>query len=344
MGTQSYGVFLAYYLENRIYPSATSVDFAFIGSLNFTMSMLASPVVTVMAREYGIRVPMSIGILFQTAGFVAASFATKIWHLYLTQGMLVGLGLGFTWIPSIAILPQWFRRRRSLANGITSAGSGIGGLMFSLATRAAISHISLAWALRIIGILSGFMNILATIAVRSRNHVIQPKQHPFDVVLLRQYEVLLILAWAFASMLGYMTLLYSMSDFARSIGLDSSQAATVTAFLNLGAALGRPFIGVLSDKYGRIETAGYSTFLCAVLIFAIWVPATSYGLTSFFAIVTGAVFGVFWPVSHTHSQPKMSVLSLYADHCSYMRRNYRTQTATVVAITLLDGGCVANNL
>lgn len=295
---KSYGVFLGYYLENDIYPSAAPTDFAFIGGLNFALAMLASPVVTIMARQYGIHVPMSIGILLQTAGFITASFATQIWHLYLTQGALVGLGVGFTYIPSIAILSQWFHRRRSLANGISAAGSGIGGLIFSLSVRAAISDISLAWSLRIAGLVSGFMNILATIAIRSRNHVIQPKQHPFDRVLLQRYEVLLVLSWAFVSMLGYNTLLFSMSDFARSIGLNDSQAATVTALLNLGTALGRPFIGVTSDYFGRIETAGSMTFVCAVSVFAIWLPATSYGVTILFVIINGAVLGVFWVVSH----------------------------------------------
>jgi MFS family permease len=274
------------------------MDFAFIGGLNFAVAMLASPIVTVLARQYGIHLPMSMGIAFQTGGFIAASFSTQIWHLYLSQGILVGLGVGFIWIPSIAILSQWFQGRRSLAYGIAAAGSGIGGLVFSLAVRAAISHISLVWALRIAGVISGVMNILATIAIRSRNHIVLPEQHPFDRTLLRRYDVLLVLAWSFISMLGYITLLYSMSDFARSIGLDESQAATVTALLNLGTALGRPFIGILSDRFGRIEAAGGMTFVCGLSVFAIWLPATSYGVTIFYVIANGAVLGVFWPVSY----------------------------------------------
>jgi predicted MFS family arabinose efflux permease len=163
--------------------------------------------------------------------------------------------------------------------------------------RASISNLSLSWSLRLTGLVSGFMNLLATVAIQSRNHKVQPKQHPFDRALLRRHEVLLVLAWSFVSMLGYITLLFSMSDFARSIGLDDSQAASLTALLNLGTALGRPFIGVLSDRFGRIETAGFMTLLCSVSVFAIWLPATSYGVAIFFVIVNGAVLGVFWVVS-----------------------------------------------
>jgi MFS family permease len=313
IGAQSYGVFLGYYLENRIYPAATPTDFAFIGGMNFSVAMLASPVVTVVVRRnpFGIHLPMLMGVGLQTAGFITASFATRIWHLYLSQGVLVGLGVGFTYIPSIAVLSQWFHRRRSLANGISTAGSGIGGLVFSFLVRAAISNVSLAWALRITGLVSGFMNILATVAIRSRNHIIHPKQHPFDMGLLCRYDVMLVLAWAFVSILGYITILFSMSNFASSIGLSESQSANVTAFLNLGTALGRPFIGVTSDYFGRIQTAGFITLLCALLVFAIWIPATSYWVTILFVIVNGAILGVFWVVSHLPSRRSFLGLTSY---------------------------------
>jgi len=107
----------------------------------------------------------------------------------------------------------------------------------------------------------------------------------------------LALAWGFVSMFGYVILLFSLSDFARSIGLGSGQAAAITALLNLGTAVGRPVVGLASDKFGRIETAGSVTFLCFVSVFAIWVPATSYGATICFAIINGGILGVFWMVS-----------------------------------------------
>jgi MFS family permease len=98
-------------------------------------------------------------------------------------------------------------------------------------------------------------------------------------------------------MLGYIVLLFSMSDFAVSIGLSQRESANITGFVNLGTALGRPFIGVLSDRYGRIEVAGLLTLVCSVSVFAIWLPAESYGVTILFAVIIGAILGVFWVVS-----------------------------------------------
>jgi hypothetical protein len=50
--------------------------------------------------------------------------------------------------------------------------------------------------------MSGFMNILANGVLHSQNHIIQPKQRPLDRALLRHYDVMLVLAWSFASLLG----------------------------------------------------------------------------------------------------------------------------------------------
>lgn len=40
--------------------------------------------------------------------------------------------------------------------------------------------------------------------------------------------------------------------------------------------------------------AAAMTFLCAIFSFAIWIPAQSYGVLIFFALLGGAVAGTFW--------------------------------------------------
>jgi len=261
------------------------------------MAMIVAPFVTIFARKLGTQLCIAFGAVLLAAGFISASFTSQVWQLYLSQGVLVGFGVGFTYVPSVAILSQWFHKKRSLANGIGAAGSGVGGLIFSFATEAMISNISLAWSLRITGIVCGIMNLTAAVFIRSRNEIINPPQRAFDTKLLFRYDVTLLLAWAFISMLGYITILFSLSDFARSIGLSDTEAAAISAFLNLGTAVGRPFIGIISDHYGRMETAGTLTFACGITCFALWLPATSYGMTTFFAIINGAILGVFWVVS-----------------------------------------------
>ncbi|KAI9775836.1 MAG: hypothetical protein M1835_005682, partial [Candelina submexicana] len=290
----SYGVYLAHYLSTNIFPSATPLDFAIIGGFNFSMAMLAAPAVTITARWWGTQVPMLIGVILLTVGFVSASFATHIWQLYLSQGIMVGLGGGFTYLPSIAVVSQWFRKKRSLANGITAAGSGIGGLIFSFVTQVMIDKISLAWSFRITGIVVCITNLIATLLIRNRNETIKPAQRAFDTNLLRRYDVSLLLTWSFISVLSYLAVLFSLSDYAQSIGLSSSQAAAISAFSNLGTAIGRPLIGIASDHYGRMEVSGILTLVCGLSCLAIWIPARSYGLLIFFALSNGANLGIFY--------------------------------------------------
>lgn len=52
---------------------------------------------------------MLIGAVMFGGGYISASFATRIWHLYLSQGTLVGLGVGFIYVPSIAVLSSMVR-------------------------------------------------------------------------------------------------------------------------------------------------------------------------------------------------------------------------------------------
>jgi MFS family permease len=258
--------------------------------------MIVAPMVTALVGQRDIHTPMLIGIALQTIGLIAASFAQRIWQLFLTQGALVGLGIGCTYISTMGVLSQWFCKRRSLVYGLAAAGMGVGGLIFSFGSRWIISTLGLGWSLRITGMVSGAVNLLATFLIKSRNSQILPRHHGFDTKLLCRYDVLLHLSFAFVSMLGHIVVLFSLSDFGHSIGLTDGQAASVTAFLNLGIALGRPFIGILSDRFGRIETAGTLTFICGLSIFLFWIPATSYWGCILFAFINGPVFGVYWVV------------------------------------------------
>lgn len=98
---QAYGVYLSHYLSENLFPNANAIDFALIGGFNFSISMLVAPIVTILARRYGIKVPMIIRAALFSAAHLSASFSTRIWQLYLSQGILLGFGIGFTYIPAL---------------------------------------------------------------------------------------------------------------------------------------------------------------------------------------------------------------------------------------------------
>lgn len=293
---QSYGVYLSYYLSHQSYPDASDVDFAFIGGLNISMAMVVAPLATYLARGCGPRRVMVAGALLHTTGFITASFSSQVWHLYLSQGISIGVGIGLIYIPSLPVISQWFSTRRSLANGLSASGSGFGGTLFSWTTALMLKRIGPAWTLRATGLVTFTANSLAIVLIRHRNYIIKPPQLALDIRLLRRVDMLLLLSWSFLSMLGYVVLLFSLPDFATSIGLTQTQATDIAGFLNLGTAIGRPIIGTLSDRYNRIGTATMITLICSLSCIAIWLPATSYALAVFFSIICGATLGVFWMV------------------------------------------------
>ncbi len=230
----SYGVFLAHYLSANTFPGATALDYAFVGGLSISIALLVSPIATICTRKYGTQTTLGIGILLETAGLLGASFAFQIWHLFLSQGLAFGLGMGFLFVASVGVVPQWFSKRRSFANAIGTAGSGIGGLIYSLGTNAMIQSIGLGWAFRVLAIVACVVNTICTILIRDRNKAVGSVHMAFDTKLFKRVELLLLLGWGFFSMLGYIVLLFSLPNYARSIGLSAAQGSVIGAVLNLG--------------------------------------------------------------------------------------------------------------
>ena len=290
----SYGIFLSYYLDNNYYPGATSLEFAFVGGLSISQALFISPLATYITRVYGTNTTLLTGVFFETLALIGASFTHQVWQLFLTQGVCFGFGMGFLFVGSVGIIPQWFTKKRSLANGIGTAGSGLGGMMYSLATNAMIDSLGVEWAFRILGILACAVNVICALLMRDRNKAIGAVQLAFDYKMFKRPEFWLILGWGFFSMMGYITLLFSLPNYAVSIGLNARQGSIIGAVLNLGQGLGRPVVGVFSDKAGRINLAGACTFIGGLFCFVIWIFAKSFGVLIFFAIAVGTVAGTFW--------------------------------------------------
>jgi len=59
-----------------------------------------------------------IGWLICIIALLASSFATKVWHLMLTQGFLYGVGVVILYYPVLSIVNEWFVKRRGLAYGL----------------------------------------------------------------------------------------------------------------------------------------------------------------------------------------------------------------------------------
>ena len=111
---------------------------------------------------------------------------------------------------------------------VATAGSGLGGMTFSLATNAMIQSLGVGWAFRILGILSFTVNSVCALLMKDRNKAIGSSQLAFDVRFFKKIEFWLTLGWGFFSMLGYIVLLFSLPNYALSVSFRTgvSEAAT----------------------------------------------------------------------------------------------------------------------
>ncbi|CAG8178348.1 unnamed protein product [Penicillium salamii] len=290
----AYGVFLAYYLSHEIFPDASRLEYAFVGSLSLTTMFLVSPIATMSTLRYGIRKTMFAGVIFETASLICASFASQIWHLFITQGIMFGLGMGLLFIPVASVVPQWFTTKRSLASGVSLSGAGLGGLVYSLVAEAMIRNIGLSWAFRVIGLLAFCVNTTCVLLIKDRGQTSKSRQVTMRIAFFKRLDFNLLVGFGFFTVLGYFILIYSLASYGVHIGLTSSQASLVSGIFNLSQAVGRPLIGYFSDAVGRIKMAGLTTFAAGLIALAVWVNSQSYGLLMFFAVADGLFAGNFW--------------------------------------------------
>lgn len=285
----SYAVFLAYYLRAGAFEGASDIAFAFVGGLSISIALAVSPIATIMVREYGTRNTILLGTAIETVAFIGASFTTQMWQLILSQGIAFGLGMGFIFVASVGIVPQWFVKRRSLANGLAAGGSGFGGVVYSLATNAMIKNIGLPWAFRILALVVLVVNCGCALVVKDRNKQLKAVQVAFHTALFKRPEYILLVLWAFFSILAYIIVVFSLPDYCQTVGLSATQGSIIAALYNLSQGLGRPLIGLLSDSCGRINVAGLGTLISCVTAFTLWIFAGPF----FGGIIVFSLFGVF---------------------------------------------------
>ena len=99
-------------------------------SFGFLLSGAIAPLVGRIMDRYGPRVVLLSGACLMGGGLLLAPMIAVPWHLYLTLGALVSVGVNLMSFTAQSLyLPHWFVRRRAFAIGIAFSGVGVGAVV-----------------------------------------------------------------------------------------------------------------------------------------------------------------------------------------------------------------------
>ncbi|KAI8643909.1 major facilitator superfamily domain-containing protein [Parasitella parasitica] len=241
---------------------------------------------------------MLVGTIVSPLALILASFATELWHVYLSQGILFGIGSAFVFSPSVTLPSQWFTAKRALATGIAVSGSGIGGVCLSPMTQRLIVSIGYQNTLRVQGAF-GFGLLCVSTALATSRYRPPPSlnsknrwYHVYDSSLISRRFVLL-LGFSFFVPFGYVAPFFLAPQYVQSIGLDASTGAAMISVMSAANAVCRITLGYLADRTGRFNTMFSCTFLAGLFTMLIWQFSTSYSIFVAYCVLYGLTAGGF---------------------------------------------------
>lgn len=121
----AFGVYQTYY-EIGFLSNQSPSNISWIGSIQAFLLMIVGAVTGPLYDAGYFYYLISTGSFLVTFGLMMTSLCTEYWQVMLAQAICIGLGCGCIFVPSIAILPQYFAKRKAFATGIAASGSGLG--------------------------------------------------------------------------------------------------------------------------------------------------------------------------------------------------------------------------
>ncbi|OGP63116.1 MAG: MFS transporter [Deltaproteobacteria bacterium RBG_13_47_9] len=271
---------------------------------------------------YGARIVVFLGGLVLSVGFIMAGFTeTKAW-LYISYGVIAGLGGGMIYVPPITIAPRWWPDRRGLATGCAVVGLGLGSFVMGPLATAIIESSSWRFVFWYVGIAMGLMAILASYTLVNpppewvpnglQSQDIKKQQNEGEDYTFRETVRtssfwLLYLSYFCGSFAGLLVIGH-IAGYGRDAGLTAMQAGWAVSALAACNSATRIITGLLIDKAGTkaIFLAHFSLQAVAIgLLFPL--GSIYWGLWLIAALIGwnyGALFTLFPATCASYFGPK----------------------------------------
>ncbi|XP_048221106.1 monocarboxylate transporter 4 [Perognathus longimembris pacificus] len=245
-------------------------DTAWISSILLAMLYGTGPLCSVCVNRFGCRPVMLVGGLFAALGMVAASFCRSILQVYLTTGVVTGLGLALNFQPSLIMLNRYFSERRPLANGLAAAGSPV--FLCALSPLGQVLQDRYGWRGGFL-ILGGLLLNCCACAALMRPLVAAappgggPPRQARRLLDLRVFRDRGFVVYALAAsimVLGLFVPPVFVVSYAKDLGVPDTKAAFLLTILGFIDIFARPTAGFIT---GLQKVRPYSVYLFSFAMF-----------------------------------------------------------------------------
>lgn len=216
------------------------------------------------------------------------SLATKYWQVVLAQGIVVGLGNGCLWVPSVAILPQYFSTRKALANGIAAAGSSCGGVIYPIVFHQLQRRVGFGWATRTIAFIA-LGTLSFSISVMKQRIMPKQKRKLIELEAFKEAPYALYSVAMFLAFMSFYGPIYYIQPYAISTGITSPAFGFyLLPILNALSVPGRVIPNFIADYVGPLNVYIPASFMSGVMAL-VWI-----GVHNMSGIITFACFYGFF--------------------------------------------------
>ncbi|CAF4711404.1 unnamed protein product [Rotaria sp. Silwood1] len=101
-----------------------------VGSVPCGVYLLVGPIVSGLANRYGCRPIIIIGSIGAAACMSLSTLSPNVSAMIIIYGVFGGIFFGMVYLPSVVMVSFYFDKKRAIANGLVTAGTGIGALSF----------------------------------------------------------------------------------------------------------------------------------------------------------------------------------------------------------------------
>ncbi|KAF1976816.1 MFS general substrate transporter [Bimuria novae-zelandiae CBS 107.79] len=300
----AFGVFQEHYASAGHF-SDDSKGIAAIGTTATGIVYFASPLVIGFTGTFPhlVRHFSAIGLSLMLLGIVSASYATSVWQLILTQGVLYGIGGSLLYLPAIVYLDEWFVRRKGLAFGIMWAGTGTGGMLIPLLMTWFLEDYGFRTALRVWAIISAILLFPTLFLLKGRLPVQRPGagvnlRRRIDLSFCKTGMFIVLQTGNIIQGLGYFIPSIYLPSYAKAIGLSNEASSLTISLVNAAAVVGNIGIGALVDRVEIHMAIMISSIGATVACLLVWGLSTSLAPLYIFAIMYGGFAGGYsatWP-------------------------------------------------